>query len=291
MLALLLKRRAHVRTFIGLAVATLLCFLASAALLIVKTVTVNNRYSVLTGAADSTPYESRKAMYIEAIKLCPQRSAAYDKLLDAYEKNGRFDMEESAEFTSLYNKAKDLWSEDGGGELAYHAGRMYLALYTENGEPVSMSSRVQRAASYFAGSVNNPPEDVGTAKVASCYNAICQYYSKYILASSNKLELSDADVAALFQNAREALAAIQDGSEYDTLNLAAAICNLLFDQRSEFARVAPGRGEETVILLRMAIQAADQTEVSKPELTAAREQILKNQDEFIAAVSHAFSID
>ena len=275
--------------FFVLAVAALLCFLASAALLIVKTVTVNNRYSVLTGAADSTPYESRKAMYIEAIKLCPQRTAAYDKLLDAYEKNGRFDTEESAEFTSLYNKAKDLWSEDGGGELAYHAGRMYLALYTENGEPVSMSSRVQRAASYFAGSVNNPPEDAGTAKVASCYNAICLYYSKYILASSNKLELSDTDVAALFQGEREALDAIQDGSEYDKLNLAAAICNLLFDQRTEFARVSASRGEEAVNLLQMAIQIAKQTEVSRPELTAAREQILANENDFVSAVSYAFS--
>ena len=285
----LLKRRSHVRIFIGLAAFAVLFFLVAAALFVTKTITVNHRYAVLTGIADSTDYESKRTSYIAAIKLCPQRTTAYGKLLEAYEQNGRFDMEESAEFTSLYNSARMLWKEKGGGELAYLAGRMYFGLYTENGEHVSMSARVQRAASYFAGATENSPEDEATAKVAGCYNTICQYYKQYILASSDKRELTDEAVASLFEQARSALDAIQSGTEYDRLNLASAICNLIYDQRTEFARVSLGRGEEALALLSDAFNLAENTNVSRSESVSLKNMIIGNKDAYIDGTRYAFT--
>lgn len=252
-----------------------------------KNYEIDRRYKILIGVADSTSYEEKKTSYIEAIHLCPQRTDAYIRLLNAYEQNGIFDKTESAEFTALYNGAKDLGKEKGGGELTYLAGRLYFGLYTEDGKQVSMSSRVQRAASYFDSCMENLPGDHGVAKTAECYFMISVYYKDYILANSSKKELNDETVQKLLNAAKEALE-IKTGSEFDRLNCASAICNLLYDQRSEFARVSSDREEEIVLVLQKSFQVAEETVVSRPESVEIKNAIIANQEEYEAAIVHAF---
>ena len=241
----------------------------------------------MIGVADSTSYDDKKASYIEAIRLCPQRTDAYIKLLSAYEQNGIYDKTESSEFTALYNGAKDLWKEKGGGELTYLAGRLYFGLYTEDGSQVSMSSRVQRAASYFDCCMENPPQDPGEAKTAKCYYVISVYYKDYILANSTKKELTDETVQNLMNAAKEALE-VTSGSEFDRLNCASAICNLLYDQRTEFARVSSEREGEISSILQRAFQVAEETVVSRPESVEIKNTIISNKEEYMAAIEHAF---
>lgn len=264
-----------------------LCFIAAGVITFLKYYEIDRQYKILIGVADSTSYEEKKASYIEAIHLCPQRTDAYIKLLNAYEQSGVYDKDESAEFTALYNGAKDLWKEKGGGELTYLAGRLYFGLYTEDSKPVSMSSRVQRAASYFDCCMENLPKDQGEAKTAQCYFMISVYYKDYILANSSKKELTDDAVQKLLNAAKEALE-IKSGSEFDRLNCAGAICNLLYDQRTEFARVSTSREEEITSILQRSFQVAEETVVSRPESIEIKNAITANQEEYMAAIKHAF---
>lgn len=288
MLDYLRKRRRQMRLFITLVSLSAFCVLSAAGLLIWREAAINRRYALLCGVSESTDYDQRRAAYVEAVKLRPQRPLAYERLLSAYESEGVFDLAQSAEFTALYNSAKDLGKEEGAGEMTYLAGRMYLVLYTENGEQTGMSTKVRKAASYFSDSAENPPGDPQKAAVARCYDLLCRFYKDFILAGTGVRELTEQNVDDLLTSADEAMDALENSEDHDRLMFAAAICNVLFDQRHELAKAAPGKGEQALSLMERAYAMTGQTEVTKEVSVNVKAQIEANRESFLAAVADAF---
>ncbi len=286
-LTYLRKRRRQVRFYYTLLFAAALCIAGAVGVLFYKNTQINNRYAVLVGTTDSTPYQERVDRFKEAIRLCPQRPAAYIRLLEAYESEGNFDLAQSAEFTALYNGAKNLGQEKGSGELTYLAGRMYFVLYTENGEAAGMSTRVTKAASYFQACTQNPPDDQNKAMLASCYHLICRYYKDFIFSSAETKELTQADIQEILQAADNVLNSLSGATDHDKLMFAAALCNFIFDQRQQLAKAAPDKSQSILSILDRAYELAESTNVSRPDSVYVKTQTLENKEKYRAAIVFA----
>lgn len=287
-MAYVLKRKKQVRVFIALAAITVLLFLGFGAGLIYKQVTTMRQYEKLIGVADSTDYHEKVSAYVAGVKLVPKDPRAYIKLLEAYEQNGVFDLEQSGEFTALYNQYSKEIKPEETGDLNYKAGRMYFNLYTENGEAVSMSARVQKSASFFDACTQNPPSDKSAADVAVCYSTICNYYKNYILKSSDTKEVTAETISTLFSAANKAIEAVQSTGEYDQLLLYSSICNFLYDQRTQIATVYGDRLDEVVALLDKVDTLTRNLAVGKPESIAIQNKIIDNIDDYKTAIMVAF---
>lgn len=287
-MAYVLKRKKQVRVFIALAAITALLFLGFGAGLIYKQITTMRQYEKLIGVADSTDYHEKVSAYVAGVKLVPKDPRAYIKLLEAYEQNGVFDLEQSGEFTALYNQYSKEIKPEETGDLNYKAGRMYFNLYTENGEAVSMSARVQKSASFFDACTQNPPSDKSAADVAVCYSTICNYYKNYILKSSDTKEVTAETISTLFSAANKAIEAVQSTGEYDQLLLYSSICNFLYDQRTQIATVYGDRLDEVVALLDKVETLTRNLAVGKPESIAIQNKIIDNIDDYKTAIMVAF---
>lgn len=287
-MAYVLKRKKQIRVFIAMSVLTALLFLGFGAGLVYKYVTTTRQYEKYISVADSTEYSAKVSSYISGIKLVPKDPRAYIKLLEAYEQNGVFDLEQSGEFTSLYNQYSKEIKPEETGDLNYKAGRMYFNLYTENGEQVSMSTRVQKSASFFDACTQNPPSDKSSAEVAVCYATICNYYKNYILKSSETKEITAETIDSLLNAANKAIEAVQSNGEYDQLLLYSSICNFLYDQRLEIAAVYGDKIENIIALLDKVESLAGSVTVTKPESTAIQQKILDNIESYRTAIMVAF---
>ena len=268
------------------------------------------QYEKLIGVADSTDYHEKVSAYVAGVKLVPKDPRAYIKLLEAYEQNGVFDLEQSGELTALYNQYSKEIKPEETGDLNYKAGRMYFNLYTENGEAVSMSARVQKSASFFDACTQNPPSDKSAADVAVCYSTICNYYKNYILKSSDTKEVTaettsmrsfsvillserhtrrtSLTISTLFSAANKAIEAVQSTGEYDQLLLYSSICNFLYDQRTQIATVYGDRLDEVVALLDKVDTLTRNLAVGKPESIAIQNKIIDNIDDYKTAIMVAF---
>lgn len=287
-MAYILKRRKQIKVFLALSVVTVLLFVSFAAGMIYKQITTMQQYERFINVADSTEYSEKISAYISGIKLMPKDPRAYIKLLEAYEQNGVFDVEQSGEFTALYNQySKEINSEETG-DLNYKAGRMYFNLYTENGEAVSMSARVQKSASFFEACTQNPPTDEIAAEVATCYATICKYYKSYILKSSETKEVTEETISALLSAANNAIDAVQNSGEYDQLLLYSSICNFLYDQRAEIAAVYGDKRAEIMEILDKVESLAKGISVGKPESVTVQNKILENIEDYKTAIMVAF---
>ena len=165
---------------------------------------------------------------------------------------------------------------------------MYFNLYTENGEAVSMSARVQKSASFFDACTQNPPSDKSAADVAVCYSTICNYYKNYILKSSDTKEVTAETISTLFSAANKAIEAVQSTGEYDQLLLYSSICNFLYDQRTQIATVYGDRLDEVVALLDKVDTLTRNLAVGKPESIAIQNKIIDNIDDYKTAIMVAF---
>lgn len=287
-MAYILKRKKQIRVFIILSAMTVLLFLGFGAGLIYKNITTTRQYEQYIGVADSTEYSAKVSAYVSGIKLIPKDPRAYIKLLEAYEQNGVFDIEQSGEFTALYNQYSKEIKPEETGDLNYKAGRMYFNLYTENGEPVSMSARVQKSASFFDACTKNPPSDKSAADVAVCYSTICNYYKNYILKSSDTKEITAETISSLLSAANKAIEAVQNNGEYDQLLLYSSVCNFLYDQRIEIATVYRDKLDEIIALLDKVETLTKDLAVVKPESITIQNKILGNIDDYRTAIMVAF---
>ncbi len=287
-LGYLLKRRKQIRIFIFLVSLAVFFFLLFAAGEIYKQVTIMREYEVYIGIADSTEYDAKIQSYISGIKLLPSDPQAYIKLLETYEKNGVFDQEQSGEFTAYYNQYSGKIKAKNTGDLNYKAGRMYFNLYTEQGEQVSMSARVQKSASYFEACVENPPKDPVEADVAACYNTICNYYKNYILKSSDNREITEETISSLMNAANNAINAVKNSGEYDQLLLYSSVCNFLYDQRAAIAKAYAGRRDEVTGLLDQIKSLTEEITVAKEESSKVQKMILDNIDDYKTAITVAY---
>lgn len=249
----------------------------------------SSNYDALLSVADSTDYEKKVASYRQAISIYPYDTRAYEKLLEAYEGQGKFGKEENDEFLALYNANQSGFNPAGRdfAELNYKIGRMYFNYYTNDDGTSSFATRVQKAYSFFKANHENAPSDFAEKDLSDCYYEICTFYRTYILSSANVEEASNESYQKLFASIQKTLESVKKASAYDQLTLYHGVLMLLYDQRISLAGVH--FDEDTVLnLLKTVEQGARSCSVQKVQSKKLQSDIINHYEEYAAAIERAY---
>lgn len=156
---------------------------------------VGHQYDNMISVSGS--YDDKINSYYDAINVDPNNTRAYMKILDAYEENGRFALEESQKFMAAYNNADFDQSTQEYTDLIYKLGLTYFYLYTGDD---SFRSRIQAAGPYFEQIVNGD-KTYENYLTAQNYYTMYSFYSKFILKSSkNDIQKEDYDALLISFN-------------------------------------------------------------------------------------------
>ncbi|WP_416200682.1 MAG: non-specific serine/threonine protein kinase [Thermocaproicibacter melissae] len=249
----------------------------------------SSNYDALLSVADSTDYEKKVASYRQAISIYPYDPRAYEKLLEAYEEQGKFGKAENDEFLALYNANQSGFNPFGRdfAELNYKIGRMYFNYYTNDDGTSSFATRVQKAYSFFKANHENAPSDFAEKDLSDCYYEICTFYRTYILSSANVEEASNESYQKLFASIQRTLNRVKKAGAYDKLTLYHGVLMLLYDQRINLASVHVD--ESTVQnLLKTVEQGARSCSVQKVQSQKLQSDIINHYEEYAAAIERAY---
>ena len=277
-------------------------FIAAAALCVVMLISgfvcdklatkVNNgNYETLISVMSSTSLEEKIESYKQAIAIYPYDTRAYLKMLEAYENEGTFDKNESAELMAVFNRYQDGFDPATveTAELNYKIGLMYFNYYTENGEE-KYATRVNKAYNFFKNNYENPNVLIGFQEksLSDCYYQICDFYKKYIQASATVDEASKADYETLFATIEKALQDVESAGNYDKLALYNGVFMLIFDQRSDLAAVKYDQAE-LLNLFDELHEKAEALPVRKEQAEKLRDEILNNYVKYREAIIKTYS--
>lgn len=250
----------------------------------------NNTYEGKISIAESTDLKEKIKAYKEAIEIYPEDTRAYMKMLEAYETEEKFGLDENAQFLALYNANKEKFDEDSVevAELNYKLGMMYFNYYEKDSS--SFSKRVQKAYPFFAENYNNKNQAKGFEQknISDCYYQICMFYKDYILSSANVEEASKADYEKLMSTIESTLDDVKDAGAYDQLALCTGSFRLLYDQREGMAAVNVSQ-EDVQSLLKKIYNQADSLTVQKEQSKELQSEILNNYKKYNSAIERTYT--
>lgn len=253
----------------------------------------NSTYDAYVSVMSSTSLEEKVASYKQAIEIYPYNAQAYIKLLEAYEQEGRFDLEENREFLALYNRYKDGFdmSSPEIARLNYKAGMMYFNYYTENGVD-KFATRVNKAYDFFAANYENPQisEEFEEKTLSDCYYQICAFYKCYILNTATVEEASRDNYEELLGIMSTAVEAVQDAGAYDQLTLYNGVFVFLYDQRTNMAMV---NVDETMVLelMDLVVDRARSLTVQKDQSKKLQQMMLDKYESYRQAIEQSYDTE
>ena len=254
----------------------------------------NSTYEYYLSIPSASSFEERTKSYANAVSLYPSRPEAYEKLLEAFGEDGRFDKDESDVFLAMYNSNKQVldMSDPSVSGMNCRAGLMYFNYYSEEDGNVSFSARVQKAYSFFLSChENRGEEDTGSPlDISEAYYHICCFYKHFIFSSVYTDEASRSDHEELLDICRQMT---YDGGRreslgaYDRLIAYNGVFDLIYDQRVSFARTGIKEDEPLEILDRI-YDTVSKIEVRKDRSKELKKEIAEHYGECRSAVSRAY---
>jgi serine/threonine-protein kinase len=199
----------------------------------------NATYESLINMLDSSISTDEKFdSFKEAVELYPERTEAYEKMIDAYKTSGTFTKEDNDEFSSIYAKYQDqLDSEsESVAELNYSIGMLYFNFYKENDDQeTKFSTKVGRAKTYFEKNYNLKIE-YEDKTMSDCFYLICKFYTDYI-ADKAEEDPSKEDYDELINQIKTTMDNMDtsDVADYKKVTFYHSIFTVLYDQRKEMA--------------------------------------------------------
>lgn len=250
----------------------------------------NSTYDSLISVMASTSLEEKISSYKQAVAIYPYDTQAYIKILEAYENEGRFDIQENKEFLALYNRYQDGFDRTSVGfaELNYKAGMMYFNYYTENGN-VNFRTRVNKAYGFFSANYEDTEISGNFAEknISNRYYQICQFYKKYIFQGATLEEASRDNYEALFETIGTAIDEVEGAGAYDQLTLYNSVVMLLYDQRDTMASLKVDKGA-VLDLLDTVYESASFLSVQKEQSKKLQQEILDKYATYREAIERAY---
>lgn len=252
----------------------------------------NNTYDALISIMDSTSLSEKINSYKRAIAIYPYDVRAYENMLEAYENEGVFSLDESEQFLALYNANKEGFDTSSVevAQLNYKIGMMYFNYYTQKDGSKSFSTQVQKAYAFFAANHDNAQltEEFPEKTLSECYYQICSFYRTYIFNSATVEEASKENYDQLFETIETALEEVREAGAYDQLSLYNGVFMLLYDQRTNMVSV--NMEEERLLeLLERVYESAENLTVQKDQSRLLRNEILENYDAYRQAIERTYS--
>lgn len=287
-------QKKKVRLFVVAAALSLTMFLASLGSFVVAQAVKKGDYEAHINVSAAASLDTRVDEYAEAVRLDPKRLEAYDKLLDAYQDNGKFDREESGVLSGLFGKYSGAKNTKEYAELCYRMGFMYFNFYTEDGH-TSFQARAVKSAGYFeqvhALLEAQPDIDFDKAEAAESYYTITSFYK-----ANNGMQLAKAHTAEELSQLLNAFSTCMDALEnYDESRDESAqavkldqymhIAEQINELRNEFAAAGTDKADVLALLEKI---SASESKIQLASLSAQREKALADCLAFCDNVSRAY---
>lgn len=262
------KQKIKLFSFIASAGLAIIMLIVAAVLNLVATNINNSDYDNLVGTANPSDY-------YEAIEIYPDRTDAYNKLIEYYKNHGA----ENDEIKKLGNKidnhssALDLASPEVA-DLYYDMGKLYFSDY--DGQ---LKSRAAYAMDYFATSIGDGT-DFEKKPIAECYYSIC----KFMTSQSKTSEHTLSDYQKLFAEIDSAISAVERSTDneanYDKISLYYVTILLINDQAEYMAGVGFSR-QEAIDLMQSLYNKSLSLTSTLSYVTELQGKITKNYQSFI----------
>lgn len=249
-------------------------------------------YESYTSVVSSMALEEKINSYKEAVKLIPERTDAYIKMLEAYEEAGTFGDAESKEFLAVYSANDETFDNTTPevAELNYKAGMMYFNYYTNADGSYTFSNRITKAYPFFLANYENAElsNEFSQRSISDCYYQICSFYKKYIFDGATVEEASKENYESLFETIYGALEDIKTANQYDQLTLYNGVVMLLYDQRASMASVNVEQ-DDVLELLDTVYTSASSLTVQKEQSKLLKNQIEDKYAEYREAIIRAYT--
>ena len=218
-----LKRRLF--AFIGAAAFSIAAGIAGLSLNFAATQVNNRNYELKLRPSDPVGY-------YEAIDIYPDRTEAYNKLIEYYRNSGAGNDDIKRIEKSINDNANQLdASRPEVAKLYYDMGRLFFADY--DGE---LKTRAMNAKPFFK-VASETTANFDKKDIASCYYAICKFMTSQNTSSEHTLD----EYEALFDEIEHAMRIVEkakDGdAKYDQISLYYVTILLIHDQSKYMAGV------------------------------------------------------
>lgn len=191
---------------------------------------VNGRtYENLVNTEAALGYEIRIQNYLDAISINGRDVRAYSRMIDAFRSNGEFGDVESQQLGNAYNANKSDFSMSDPEmvELNYQIAHLYFNMYTGDGN--SFRARIQKAQDYFSYVVEYGTPADEHYQIACSYNALCNFFTDFVLNDSSVLEPTMEDYEALLDAIDTCVGDMQAYTSRDAAYTRLTLCQRIID--------------------------------------------------------------
>lgn len=262
------KQKRRLASFIAAAGLAVVMAIAGIVLNLAATHVNNSDYDNLIGTANASDY-------YDAIEIYPERTDAYNKLIEYYKNHGA----ENDEIKKLGNKIDnhsarlDVTNPDVA-DLYYDMGKLYFSDYDG-----PLKGRAAYAMDYFSVAIGENTS-FDKKEIAECYYSIC----KFMTNQSKTSEHSLADYQALFREIESAMATVERSTDneanYDKISLYYVTMLLINDQAEYMAGVGFDKQEASDLLQTLYTKSTSITSTLS-YVTELQDKIKANYSSFV----------
>lgn len=262
------KQKRRLASFIAAAGLAVVMAIAGIVLNLAATHVNNSDYDNLIGTANASDY-------YDAIEIYPERTDAYNKLIEYYKNHGA----ENDEIKKLGNiidnhSARLDVTNPEVADLYYDMGKLYFSDYDG-----PLKGRAAYAMDYFSVATGENTS-FDKKEIAECYYSIC----KFMTNQSKTSEHSLADYQALFREIESAMATVERSTDneanYDKISLYYVTMLLINDQAEYMAGVGFDK-QEALDLLQTLYTKSTSITSTLSYVTELQDKIKANYSSFV----------
>ena len=181
-----IRLKSDLKKFIASSAVAVAALAVGIGSLLARNAVNNNDYQVnIARAEKASNAEEKVKLYQTAIDILPNKTDAYEGLLDAYLSDQSFSEEDEAEFQRYVQAHIDeLRKQDEYGELAYQIGRAYWFLYdygSSDSKGDNQATRMKSAKPWFDDAVTYKTKDANHLAAAKAYSEIGSFVNEITL--------------------------------------------------------------------------------------------------------------
>ena len=237
----------------------------------------NNDYDVNIASSDPE-------RYFAAVEIYPERTDAYEKLIEYY-KNYDASNDEITKAGNTIEAHADVLdlTQPAVADLYYDMGKLYFSDYDG-----SFKSRAVNAQNFFAQASSAESASFDKKSIASCYDSICKFMTNQSTTTEHTLE----EYNQLFEEIDSSLSTVSQASDseanYDKISLYYVTMLLINDQAEYMAGV--GFDRQTALgLMNTLHQNTNSITSTLKYVNDLKDEISANYDSFISNINAKYN--
>lgn len=154
----------QIKIFVSMGLVSITLLGSSATLFAIEHHNAKVQYSNLLAKVD---VYNNASDVVHVIKLNPTEIKPFNRLIEIYERDGKFTLDEEQQFTSLITKnITSLKDQKGYGDLAYNVGLMYALYYqASKDENENKNIKLAQSTQWFKDAIDYKTKNINSARI------------------------------------------------------------------------------------------------------------------------------